>query len=649
MVLPTGSKNAANGALLDSSRHALLEGWAGIEDHLMRYDKGKVNGYSEDIDALLVFAGLFSAILSAFVVQTYQLLQPDASSATNQLLAYGFSSQRAAAPIPAAINATMNSILDSPPFVPSVSARWINSLFFISLVLSIAAALFGILSKQWIREYILWNSPLAAPRENVLVRQMRIEAWEAWNVTATISAVPALLEVAMILFLVGMVILLWTLDDVVAICVTAVVSLFLLVVSAFTILPVLFHRCPYRSPTAWACFSSFAFLNAQLYNLLHLLRLFSWPLAFRFKRLCEAALERSIARQSRMPSYSTSRRISPWRAFFTSAPHVCLVRLGKAVKDWKSPATHSKFRVGIAAWSSGLTDWRHLDLESWKTPQVQSGGRWKKLHVLRADAEQALSDECWELSEAGQCLEKSPVGVSPKMVQVNALLEDISHTTHLLQALSWVQRSSQDAHVSGLIDQCVEAIHAPEAASKSSTPFSVHMVTTWCVLHALKNNQLDQPQCALLPRLSTTGQSSVVTSLRASTGVHCVDDILSPRQNKHRTLSVDKEIKGSHIITIFARMVAADLKRISRTTPISEHPTQERRILELFNVLQALTESTVNQREEPWFIRALNEVFCVFAENSRLMPRLPAIFPVACQQLRITVRDNSRLGTSNYY
>ncbi|EKM61824.1 uncharacterized protein PHACADRAFT_84717, partial [Phanerochaete carnosa HHB-10118-sp] len=145
----------------------------------------------------------------------------------------------------------MNSFLDSPPFIPSASARWINSLFFISLVLSLAAALLGILAKQWIREYMQWNSPLAAPRENVLVRQMRFEAWEAWNVAATISAVPALLEVAMILFLVGMIILLWTLDDVVAICVTAATAAFLLVVSAFTILPVLFHRCPYRSPTAW--------------------------------------------------------------------------------------------------------------------------------------------------------------------------------------------------------------------------------------------------------------------------------------------------------------------------------------------------------------------------------------------------------------
>ncbi|EKM49159.1 uncharacterized protein PHACADRAFT_59816, partial [Phanerochaete carnosa HHB-10118-sp] len=221
--------------------------WAGIEDHLSTNDEGKTKGSAEDIDTLLVFAGLFSAILTAFVVQTYQMLQPDTQDTTNQLLAYnsqllshGHTYPGTDYHIPPTLNMTMTSVLESQPFSPSASARWINVLLFTSLVLSLAAALFGILAKQWIREYMLWNSPLATPRENVMVRQMRFEDWESWNVDATIAAVPALLEIAMVLFLIGMVILLWTLDDIVAIILTVVVSAFLLTVSAFTILPVLF-------------------------------------------------------------------------------------------------------------------------------------------------------------------------------------------------------------------------------------------------------------------------------------------------------------------------------------------------------------------------------------------------------------------------
>ncbi|EKM53465.1 uncharacterized protein PHACADRAFT_55920, partial [Phanerochaete carnosa HHB-10118-sp] len=128
--------------------------WAGIEDHLTEYDTGLVKDHVDDIDTLLVFAGLFSAILTAFVVETYTMLQPDNTDTTNQLLAYGLSLQAPPSSIPNAVNATMSAFLNPAPFSPSASARWINALFFASLLLSLAAALFGILAKQWLREFM---------------------------------------------------------------------------------------------------------------------------------------------------------------------------------------------------------------------------------------------------------------------------------------------------------------------------------------------------------------------------------------------------------------------------------------------------------------------------------------------------------------
>lgn len=181
------------------------------------------------------------------------MLQPDNTDTNNQLLAYGFASQPARFPPPPALNATITTLLETPAFSPTASARWINTLFFLSLILSLASALFGILAKQWLREYMQWNSPLGAPKENIIVRQIRIQAWEAWQVASIIAAIPALLELAMVLFLVGLVILLWTLDSIVAIIVTVFVAIFLAIVFAFTLLPVIFKRCPYKSPTAWAC------------------------------------------------------------------------------------------------------------------------------------------------------------------------------------------------------------------------------------------------------------------------------------------------------------------------------------------------------------------------------------------------------------
>ncbi|GJE97448.1 hypothetical protein PsYK624_136670 [Phanerochaete sordida] len=232
-----------------------LSGWAGIEGHLFKHDTEEMEYYGKDIDTLLVFAGLFSAFLTAFVVQTYPMLIDDDSSTTNQLLALSVSMQirSTGTIIPSTVNSTLTSLIDAQPFSPPTSVRAINILFFLSLVLSLSAALFGILAKQWLREYLRWNSPLALPRENVLVRQDRFEAWKSWNVDATISSIPAILELAMVLFLCGVMVLLWTLDNIVAIIITVFSALFLVAAAMFTLLPIIYKRCPYKSPTAWAC------------------------------------------------------------------------------------------------------------------------------------------------------------------------------------------------------------------------------------------------------------------------------------------------------------------------------------------------------------------------------------------------------------
>ena len=177
------------------------------------------------------------------------MLQPDSGDTTNQLLALSVSTQlrTAGTIVSGTLNKTLTTLADavSTSFSPSAATRWINILFFLSLIFSLAAALFSILAKQWIREYIKWNSPLALPRENVLVRQIRIEAWEDWQVSMILSSIPILLELGMILFLAGVVILLWTLDDIVAKVITVFVSLFLGAFAAFTVLPIFSRRCPY--------------------------------------------------------------------------------------------------------------------------------------------------------------------------------------------------------------------------------------------------------------------------------------------------------------------------------------------------------------------------------------------------------------------
>ncbi|KZV95962.1 hypothetical protein EXIGLDRAFT_589015, partial [Exidia glandulosa HHB12029] len=109
------------------------------------FDRALLQGWSETLDILLIFAGLFSAVATAFVIESYQSLQPDnaayAATALYILVAVSNHSTGMTLPPPADLA------------YKSSTSRWINGLWFTSILLSLSVALLSILAKQWITEY----------------------------------------------------------------------------------------------------------------------------------------------------------------------------------------------------------------------------------------------------------------------------------------------------------------------------------------------------------------------------------------------------------------------------------------------------------------------------------------------------------------
>lgn len=102
--------------------------------------------------------GLFSAVVTAFIVISITMLQPNTGQAavdslvqiSHQISTLSF------ALAPPFLNATVQAIPTplSSQLQPMVAARWINILWFLSLLFSLASAVFGILVKQGVREYL---------------------------------------------------------------------------------------------------------------------------------------------------------------------------------------------------------------------------------------------------------------------------------------------------------------------------------------------------------------------------------------------------------------------------------------------------------------------------------------------------------------
>ncbi|KZV90705.1 hypothetical protein EXIGLDRAFT_571194, partial [Exidia glandulosa HHB12029] len=104
------------------------------------------------------------------------------------------------------------------PEHPSSSARFINGLWFTSLLLSLTAAFLCILVKQWLDEYIARTRASSQnPKHWSRRRAFYFRALDDWGVEVIISALPVLLHASLFLFFAGMTVLLWPLSRVLAV------------------------------------------------------------------------------------------------------------------------------------------------------------------------------------------------------------------------------------------------------------------------------------------------------------------------------------------------------------------------------------------------------------------------------------------------
>ncbi|KAK1219621.1 hypothetical protein PQX77_017668 [Marasmius sp. AFHP31] len=276
----------------------LEKSWEVIMKEVTSLDDGLVGGWKEDIDTLLVFAGLFSAVVTAFTIESYQWLQEAPEDTTVALLKQ----------ISQQMNGT--SVREPDTFSVSSSDVAINVLWFLSLIIALVDALFALLCKQWLREHRR-HTHTRTPSEALALRWLRNQSLEKWRVPAILASLPMLLELALFLFLAGLLELLRMRHPVpfsIATAVVAFASVFYFgttIIPAIDIirqvrqvtesrdkrysfdlpssfimtLPPMEYICPYKSPQAWVAFRSLRLLSRLLCRFLgHLRRVASFLL-----------------------------------------------------------------------------------------------------------------------------------------------------------------------------------------------------------------------------------------------------------------------------------------------------------------------------------------------------------------------------------
>ncbi|OJT11010.1 hypothetical protein TRAPUB_12464 [Trametes pubescens] len=226
------------------------EAWSSAAKMVETYSDEMIKRWKEEIDTYLVFAGLFSAVLTTFNVQSYLLLQPAAPDPTIAVLQQIFTQLASFSIHPPFVNSTQppgatSANTNTPPPVPRW-AVWLNALWFSGLILSLSSASVGIMVKQWLNEYSSGVSGTSRPIARV--RQYRLQNLRTWRVEDIIGTIPILLQLALALFLAGILILLWTLHDTVAAIASTLVGLLAVFTAVTTLLPLINHECSYLTP-----------------------------------------------------------------------------------------------------------------------------------------------------------------------------------------------------------------------------------------------------------------------------------------------------------------------------------------------------------------------------------------------------------------
>ncbi|KIK40242.1 hypothetical protein CY34DRAFT_60415, partial [Suillus luteus UH-Slu-Lm8-n1] len=109
------------------------------------YDGEFLERYTSDMDIVLVFSGLFSAVSTSFVVAMQSSLSPNPIDTTNTLIAQlvqiGLGNLAAVPTVPAST------------WSPSTMTLRIQMIAYTSLSMSLLAAFGAVLGKQWLGYY----------------------------------------------------------------------------------------------------------------------------------------------------------------------------------------------------------------------------------------------------------------------------------------------------------------------------------------------------------------------------------------------------------------------------------------------------------------------------------------------------------------
>ncbi|KAH9974813.1 hypothetical protein BGW80DRAFT_1458303 [Lactifluus volemus] len=244
--------------------------WSLYKEKSQVHDEAKIQVLTKSMTDVLLFAGLFAAALSPFIVDRSQAIQV---TPAQQMVFYEQQSVDLLKQISAQISSlSLQASVPPPSPLPPLTANpsrsdiVVNALLFISLVLSLSAALLATLVQRWARDHMQIFHRYKHPLKVSRIRQYLHEGVDRWHMAVIAEAVPTLIHVSLFLFLVALAVFLSNANWAVAKPTIFFITLFLAWYLIATILPVAKPQFPLRSPVSVLLWFVVQSISPRLYK-----------------------------------------------------------------------------------------------------------------------------------------------------------------------------------------------------------------------------------------------------------------------------------------------------------------------------------------------------------------------------------------------
>lgn len=207
-------------------------------------------------------------------------------------------------------------LVTPPAFSPPRYAVWVNSLWFLSLAISVTSALLATLLHQWTRRYVTITQPIyCSPHKRARIRAFFANGVDKLHLPGVIEALPLLLHLSLSLFFAGLLIFLFNVNHTAFNAVVGWVALFVGAYACITLMPIFRYDSPFYAPlssTAWFLYAATLYAVFSILSFFRTRHDYFRDLKNRYREWVSQGVERAAEDVVSHPSSMVDGRVMEW-------------------------------------------------------------------------------------------------------------------------------------------------------------------------------------------------------------------------------------------------------------------------------------------------------------------------------------------------